>query len=142
MGHFGVRKTLEILYEHLFWPKMKKDFIHICGRCIRCRKAKSKVMPHGLYTALPVPSEPWVDISIDFVLGLPRTKRGRYSIFVLVDRFSKMTHSIPCYKTYDSTHIADLFFREIVRLHGVSRSIVSDRDVKFLSYFWKVLWVS
>ncbi|RVX02077.1 Transposon Ty3-G Gag-Pol polyprotein [Vitis vinifera] len=63
--------------------------------------AKSRVLPHGLYTPLPVPSAPWVDISMDFVLGLPR---------------------------------------EIVRLYGVPRSIVSDRDVKFLSYFWKVLW--
>uniref|UniRef100_A0A2N9FXU0 Integrase catalytic domain-containing protein n=1 Tax=Fagus sylvatica TaxID=28930 RepID=A0A2N9FXU0_FAGSY len=116
MGHFGVKKTLDILHEHFFWPKMKKDVNRICGGCITCRKAKSKVLPHGLYTPLPVPSEPWVDISMDFVLGLPRTKRD------------------------DATNIADLFFREIVRLHGVPRSIVSDRDVKFLSYFWKVLW--
>ena len=133
MGHFGVRKTLEILHEHLFWPKMKKDVIRICGRCITCRKAKCKVMPHRFYTHVPVPSELWVDISMDFVLGLPRTKRGRDSIFVVVDRFSKMAHFIPCHKTDDATYIADLFFREIVRLHGVPRSIVSDRDVKFLS---------
>ena len=81
---------------------MKKDIIRICGRCIICRKAKSKVMPHGLYTPLSVPSEPWVDISMDFVLGLLRTKRGRDSIFVVVDRFSKMTHFIPCHKIDDA----------------------------------------
>jgi hypothetical protein len=140
MGHFGVRKTLDVLHEHFFWPKMKRDVERVCSRCVTCRQAKSSVLPHGLYTPLPVPSAPWVDISMDFVLGLPRSRKGRDSIFMVVDRFSKMAHFISCHKTDDTTHIADLFFRKIVRLHGVPRSIVSDRDVKFLSYFWKVLW--
>ena len=118
---------------------MKRDVERVCTKCVTCRQAKSRVLRRGLYTLLPVPSAPWVDISMDFVLGFPRSRKGRDSISVIVNRFSKMAHFISCHKTNDATHITDLFFREIVRLHGVPRSIVSDRDVKFISYFWKVL---
>ena len=97
-------------------------------------------MPHGLSTHLLVPKKPWVDISMDLILGLPRSRKGRDYIFVVVDRFSKMAYFIACHKTNDSTNITNIFFREVIRLHGLPRSIVSDRDVKFFSYFWKVLW--
>ena len=119
---------------------MKRDVERVCGRCVTCRQAKSRVQPHGLYTPLPIPSEHWVDISMDFVLSLPRTRIGKDSIFMVVDKFSKMAHFIPCHKTDDASHVANLFFKEIVRLHGMSRTIVANRDAKFLSYFWKTLW--
>ena len=80
MDHFGVRNTVDVLHEHFFWPNMKRDV--------------ERVLPHGLYTPLPIPSAPSVNISIDFVLGLPRSRKGRDSIFVVVDRFSKMAHFI------------------------------------------------
>ena len=113
MGHFGVAKTLRVLQEHFYWPHMKQDVARICGRYIIYRQAKSRVQPHGFYTLLPIPNEPWVDISMDFVLGLPRTKRGRDSTFIIVDRFSKMAHFIPCHKTDDASHVANCSSRRL-----------------------------
>jgi hypothetical protein len=74
-GHFGEKKTYELLKEYFFWPSMLRDVHKVIERCAICKKAKGKENVYGLYIPLPIPEQPWMDVSMDFVLGLPRTQR-------------------------------------------------------------------
>lgn len=100
----------------------------------------SKVMPHSFYPPLPMSNQSGNNISMDFVLGLPKSENSKDNIFIVVDRFSKIALFIVCSKNNDVTHIVDLFFKDIVCLHGLRRTIVSDWNVKFLSHFLCTLW--
>ncbi|GKB11401.1 putative reverse transcriptase domain-containing protein [Tanacetum coccineum] len=110
-GHFGVTKTLAWLSDHFYWPRMEQDISRFVERCRVCKLAKTRSTNAGLYQPLPVPVAPWVDVSLDFVLGLHHTQRNKDSIMVVVDRFSKMAHIVPCNKTFDASKVACLFLQ-------------------------------
>eukprot|EP01018_Ginkgo_biloba_P022705 Gb_16861 [translate_table: standard] len=140
VGHFGLDKMLELLVGIYSWPKMHSKVKKFIQSCKICQHAKGMRQNTGLYQPLPILVRSWEHISMDFILGLPRIQKGFDSIFVVVDRFSKMAHFLPCKKINDASNIASLFFKGIVRLYGLPINIVSNRDTKFLSHFWRTLW--
>jgi hypothetical protein len=125
MGHLGHEKTLLMLADHFLWPRIRRDVDRYVRRCIVCNTSKSKLKLHGLYTPLPAPTTPWEDIIMDFVLGLPKTKHGHDSTFVVVGRFSKMAYLIACHKSDDASHVANL-------LSGTSYACMECQRLLFL----------
>ena len=120
---------------------MKREVAEWVSKCYTCQRVKAEYQrPSGLLQPLEIPEWKWEHIAMDFIVGLPRTRIGMYSVFVVVDRFGKMSHYIPCKTTHDANNFANLFFKEVVRIHGLPRSIVAHMDVKFMGYIWKTLW--
>lgn len=138
--HPGRDKMLEDLKQHFWWVNMKRDVGDFIARCLVCQKVKfDRQRTPGELQPLPVPEWKWDSVSMDFVVGLPRSKRGNDSIWVIVDRLTKTARFIPVKKTWGAKQLAEAYVREIIRLHGVPKTIVSDRDAKFMSHFWKEL---
>ncbi|RDY09844.1 Tf2-9, partial [Mucuna pruriens] len=118
-------------------PSMNNDVHHACERCLVC-----KASSNGLYTPpppppppLPILATPWVDISMSFMLELPRSRGDTDFIFMIMDKFLKMGYLILCHKSDDACHVTNLFFKEVVRLYGLLKSIVLDRNPEFFSHF-------
>ncbi|KAK2374394.1 hypothetical protein QL285_075360 [Trifolium repens] len=136
--HPGSTKMYHDLKENYWWPNMKAEIAEFVSRCIVCQQVKIEHQkPGGLLQPLDIPEWKWEHITMDFVGGLPRNQRGQDSIWVIVDRLTKSAHFIPVKSTYKAPQYAAIFMEQIVRLHGVPLSIVSDRDPIFTSRFWK-----
>ena len=143
-GHFAERRTKELIQRKFWWPglpKFVKEYCQACGVCQGSRAIRGK--KQGLLQPLQAPTKPWEQISMDFVVGLPPSigswGEGRQvynAVLVVVDRFSKMAHFIPTTNTINSEQLANLFVKEIIRLHGVPANIVTDRGSVFASSFW------
>ncbi|CAA0833763.1 Unknown protein, partial [Striga hermonthica] len=107
-GHVSRDRSVDLVSRHYYWPSLRRDAARYVERCRFCHVSKGVVSNVGLYRPIPIPFQPWCAVSMDFVLGLPQTQRGFDSIFVLVDRFSKMVHFVSCKRTTDAVHVAQL----------------------------------
>lgn len=131
----GVAKTLAQLIENFYWPGLRKDVKCFVATCVDCQHTKYETKKSvGLLCPLSVPCRPWEDFPLDFITGLPPI-RGNTAILVVVDRFSKGIH-LGMLPTQHSAYSVVILFMDIVRkLHGMPRSLVSDRDPLFISNF-------
>ena len=140
LGHEGIQKTLHRLRSDFHIPGDRRLVREYVRNCETCQRNKTEhLRPGGLLQPLDIPSTVWSDIAMDFIEALPRVN-GKTVILTVVDRFSKYAHFIPLGHPYTAASVAKAFFQEIVRLHGLPATIVSDRDPVFTSDFWKELF--
>lgn len=138
-GHSGIRATTKRIEQYFFWPGLKKDVEIWVTECLVCQKSKHENIHNpGLLLLLPIPHSIWQDISMDFISGLPNS-RGFEIIWVISDRFSRYSHFIALKYPISAKSLAQSFFENIFKLHGLPSSITSDRDPLFLSEFWQTL---
>jgi hypothetical protein len=126
LGHFGKLRTTNCIRRYFWWPTLAKEVDKFCKSCHTCQTVKSSPLhPDGLLHSLPIPNYPWESIGMDF-LGPFRKSNGFDYLLVMIDRLSSMVHLVPTITTANAVDIARLYYDNIVRLHGIPRSIVSD----------------
>ena len=138
-GHSGSTATYQRVRKHFDWRGLKRDVAEFVQQCTMCQQAKHEhVKPAGLLAPLPIPTAPWQDLTMDFVEGLPRSEEHD-TIMVVVDRFTKFAHFVPLRHPFNAKQVPRAFWENVVKLHGIPVSIVSDRDKIFTSHLWREL---
>ena len=136
-GHGGMAKTTELISRKYHWPKMRETIKRYVKNSETCQRIKVvRHAPCSLLQPNEVPDKPWKSIAMDFITDLP-TSEGHDTILVVIDRVTKMSHFIPCRKDLKTDQFADLFLKNIVRLHGLPKDIITDRGTIFTSDLWK-----
>ena len=134
--HPGGGKMYHDLGRTYWWPNLKKDISEFVSRCLVCQQVKGdRKKKGGMLQPLEIPRWKWENISMDFVGGLPKTKGGKDTIWVIVDRLTKSAHFLPVKKSDNAEFLSRMYVREIVKIHGAPFTIVSDRDSIFVSQF-------
>ncbi|KAK1618755.1 hypothetical protein QYE76_024272 [Lolium multiflorum] len=136
--HPGGTKMYQDLKEQFWWHGMKREIGSYIAKCDICQRVKAEHQrPAGLLQPLQIPEWKWDSVGMDFITGLPKSSKGNDSIWVVVDRLTKVAHFIPVKTTYQGPKLAELYISRIVTLHGTPKSIVSDRGSQFTSRFWQ-----
>jgi hypothetical protein len=139
VGHFGDQRTAEYIRRWYWWPQITKDVHEFCRTCEACQRSKTSTQaPAGKLHSLPIPTKPWDSIGMDFIGPFPESRGFNY-LWVIICRMTSMVHLIPVNTTTTASELSWIYLREIVRLHGLPSSIVSDRDSKFTSKWWREL---
>nr|AAL31683.1 putative polyprotein [Oryza sativa Japonica Group]ABF97729.1 retrotransposon protein, putative, Ty3-gypsy subclass [Oryza sativa Japonica Group] len=136
--HPGSTKMYHDLKDLYWWPNMKQHIAEYVALCHVCQQVKAEHQkPIGLLQPLQIPEWKWDEIGMDFITGLPKTSTGYDSIWVIIDRLTKTARFIPVKTTYTGAQLAELYMTRIVCLHGVPKTIISDRGTQFTSHFWQ-----
>ena len=139
VGHFGPQRTEEYVRRWFWWPRMHQEIAKFCQTCQMCLMSKGSYQsPSGVLHTLPIPTKPWQSIGMDFISPFPEVKGFNY-LWVVVCQLTSMVHLILVNTRMTATDLSWIYLREIVRLHGLPSSIVSDRDSKFTSKWWREL---
>ena len=140
-GHLSANKTLERCQRYFFWPHMRNDIDTFIKTCDSCARAKRRTTAQAnVPVPFPIPDYCWEVMALDMKTGMTPTPRGMNAYWVMIDKLSRQGHAVACKKDCTAMDVARMVFDNVIRLHGIPRVIISDRDPRFTGHLWRELW--